>query len=85
MAEESYKYSLEYRERFGFNGGEIYWMEQAFELFCEKAAEQVKQSEKDGKPLIFTESYFPMVFKDIVEKAKQWSNQPKTYPDHEYE
>jgi hypothetical protein len=83
MAKSKYKYSTEYRERFGFNGGEIYWMEQAFELFCEKATEQVKQAEKDGKPLIFTESYFPMVFKDILSKATQWSNPPKTNEDNE--
>jgi len=80
---ESYKYSTEYRERFGFNGGELYWMEEAFKLFCEKAAEQVRKSDEEGKQLIFTEDYFPLVFKDILEKAKQWSNPPKTWPDDE--
>ena len=37
MAQETYKYSIEYRERFGFNGTEIYWMVEAFKLFSEKA------------------------------------------------
>lgn len=83
MSRESYKYSTEYRERFGFNGGELYWMEEAFKLFCEKATEQVKRAEKDGKPLVFTESYFPMMFKDILSKATQWSNPTKTYTENE--
>lgn len=82
-AQESYKYSAEYRERFGFNGADIYWMEQAFKLFSEKAAEEIDQASTEGKNLIYTKEFFPMMFEEVVFKAKQWSNPPKTWPDNE--
>tara|TARA_R100001510_G_C7655094_1_gene214046 strand:+ start:3876 stop:4127 length:252 start_codon:yes stop_codon:yes gene_type:complete len=83
MAQETYKYSIEYRERFGFNGTEIYWMEEAFKLFSEKAAEELDQHEKQGKNPIFGKKFFPVMFEEIVFKAKQWSNPPKTWPEDE--
>lgn len=81
MAHENYKYSLEYRERFGFNGADIYWMEQAFKLFSEKAAEELDQQAEEGKNLIYTKEFFPQMFEEIAFKAKQWSNPPKVYAD----
>lgn len=81
MSESNYKYSLEYRERHGFNGADLYWMEEAFKLFSEKAAEELEQEEKSGRRLIYTASFFPQMFEDILSKAKQWSNPPKVYKD----
>jgi hypothetical protein len=78
---KDYKYSIEYRERFGFNGAELYWMEEAFKLFSEKATEEIENEEKAGRRLIYTASFFPAVFEDIMSKAKQWSNPPKVYED----
>jgi hypothetical protein len=83
MSNESYKYSLEYRERFGFNGAEIYWMEECFKLFSEKAAKEIEEAESDGKRLIYTKEFFPMMFEDILFKAKQWSVPPKTWSEDE--
>ena len=40
MKKESfYKYTDEYRDRFAFNGGERYWMEEAFKLYIKTAKE----------------------------------------------
>ena len=85
MAESSYKYSEEYRSRFAFNGSDLYWMEEAFKLFSEKAAEQVDRAEKEGKRLVYTKQFFPMMFKDILSKAEQWADSypPKPYDDDE--
>lgn len=73
MAEQEEKYSVEYIERYGFNAGELYWMEQAFETFCERAKKEVKQAEEENRALPFTALFFPLLFKDVMEKAKQWS------------
>ena len=74
----NYKYSEEYRERFGFNGSDMYWMEQAFDLFSKKASEEVRESLLNGNSIIFSEDYFPSMFKDVLSKAKQWSTPPKS-------
>ena len=85
MAHESYKYSAEYRDRFGFNGADIHWMQEAFDLFSKKASKEMEQLEKDGKNPLFSKEFFPMMFEEILSKAKHWTTPPKTYPDHEYE
>lgn len=81
MAQSSYKYSIEHRDRFGFNGSDLYWMEEAFKAFAEKATEEIQKAEQDGKHLAYTENFFPLIFKDILSKAKEWSNPPKVYED----
>lgn len=74
---DNYKYSMEFRERYGFNGADMHWMEEAFDLFAQKAADEVKKSALEGKTLMFTEDFFPQMFKDILWKARQWSNPTK--------
>lgn len=81
MAQSSYKYSEEYRDRFAFNGSDLYWMEEAFKLFSEQAAEEIDKAEREGRRLIYTKQFFPMMFEDIIAKAEQWTNGPKVYED----
>ena len=81
MAQSSYKYSEEYRDRFAFNGSDLYWMEEAFKLFSEQAAEEIDKAEREGRTLIYTKQFFPMMFEDIITKAEQWTNGPKVYED----
>ena len=62
-----YKLTEEYRDRFAFNGGERYWMEQAFELYVRTAKREL------GADSIITPEYVELLFKDINSKLDQWT------------
>ena len=62
-----YKLTEEYRERFAFNGGERYWMHEAFKLYVETAKEELT------KPNSITTAYVEQLFKDIDSKLDCWT------------
>lgn len=64
-----YKLSDEYRERFSFNQGERYWIEQAFELYVKTAYEQI-----DAETSIISPGYIKQLFKDIDSKLDCWTD-----------
>jgi len=68
MGESFYKYTDEYRDRFAFNGGERYWMEEAFKLYIKTAKEEL------GDESIITAPYIEQLFKDINSKLDCWTD-----------
>ena len=66
--EFTYKLSDEYRDRFAFNGGERYWMEQAFELYIRTAKREL------GPDSVITPEYIELIFKDINSKLDCWTD-----------
>ena len=66
--EVQYRLSDEYRDRFAFNGGERYWMEQAFELYIRTAKHEL------GPDSVITPEYIELVFKDIQSKLDCWTD-----------
>lgn len=66
--EFTYKLSDEYRERFALNGGERYWMEQAFELYIRTAKREL------GPDSVITPEYIEHIFKDINSKLDCWTD-----------
>lgn len=62
-----YKLTEEYRERFAFNGGERYWMEQAFQAYVDQAAASIPEDS------IITAGYIKQLFKDIDSKLDCWT------------
>ena len=63
-----YKLSQEYRNRFVFNTGERYWMEEAFKLYIKTAKEEL------GDNSIITPEYIAQLFKDINSKLDCWTD-----------
>ena len=66
--EVQYRLSDEYRERFAFNGGERYWMEQAFKLYIRTAKREL------GPDSVITPEYIELIFKDIMSKLDCWTD-----------
>jgi hypothetical protein len=63
-----YKLTEEYRERFAFNGGERYWMHEAFKLYIETAKDELAKPNS-----IITPAYVEQLFKDIDSKLDCWT------------
>ena len=68
MGESFYKYTDEYRDRFAFNGGERYWMEEAFKLYIEQAKKELTDDS------IITPGYIELMFKNINMKLDCWTD-----------
>ena len=68
MGESFYKYTDEYRDRFAFNGGERYWIEEAFKLYVKTAKKEL------GDDSIITAPYIEQLFKDISNKLNCWTD-----------
>ena len=68
MTETQYKLTDEYRDRFAINGGERYWMEEAFKLYIKTAKEEL------GDDSIITAPYIERLFKDINSKLDCWTD-----------
>ena len=62
-----YKLTEEYRDRFAFNSGERYWIEEAFKLYVDQAAASVPENS------IITAGYIKQLFQDINSKLDQWT------------
>jgi hypothetical protein len=67
--EVQYRYSDEYRDRFAFNGGERYWMEEAFNLYIKTAEKELSMPNS-----IITPAYIKQIFKDINSKLDCWTD-----------
>lgn len=63
-----YKLTDEYRDRFAFNGGERYWMHEAFKLYIETAEKELTMPNS-----IITPEYIKLVFKNIDSKLDCWT------------
>ena len=63
-----YKLSEEYRDRFSFNQGERYWIEEAFKLYVDQAAASIPEDS------IITAGYVKQLFKDINSKLDCWTD-----------
>jgi hypothetical protein len=68
MKKTSYVFSDEYRSRFAFNGGERYWMEEAFKLYIKTAKKELTEDS------IITPAYIEQLFKDIQNKLDCWTD-----------
>lgn len=63
-----YKLTDEYRDRFAFNQGERYWMEQAFRVYIDQAEASIPEDS------IITPGYIKQLFKDIDSKLDCWTD-----------
>ena len=76
MTETQYKLTDEYRDRFAINGGERYWMEEAFKLLKEikvkkEDYEQIKSNQSSS--IVHSESMYQLLKRPEV-SIKSFSN-----------
>ena len=63
-----YKHTEEYRDRFSFNQGERYWMQEAFKLYVSQASASIPEDS------IITAGYIKQLFKDLDSKLDCWTD-----------
>ena len=66
-----YKHTEEYRDRFSFNQGERYWIQQAFNHFVAAAEAEVAGPDNGG---VIAPGYFKQLFKDMDSKLDCWTD-----------
>ena len=67
-----YKYTEEYRDRYGFNEGERYWISEAFNFYKEHVQEELKGEIEQGLNPFIHPNYFHHLFKDLDGKLDMW-------------
>ena len=69
-----YKLSQEYRDRFAFNQGDIYFLKDALEYYANKVGQEIKELQDQGKRPIATPEFFEQLSEGILSKAQQWTD-----------
>ena len=67
--ETQYRYSDEYRDRFAFNQGERYWLQEAINLYIKTAEKELAMPNS-----LITPEYIKLLFKNINSKLDCWTD-----------
>jgi hypothetical protein len=68
-----YELTEEYRDRYGLNQGERYWIDQAVDYYLRAITAELQADEEAGKPQVITSDYIRMLFDDINWKLDAWT------------
>lgn len=80
-----YEYSEEYRERFGFNKGERYWISEAFNFYKDHVQEELNGEIEQGLNPFIHPDYFNQLFKDLDGKLDMWMKEEHKHLKEEEE
>lgn len=69
-----YKLTQEYRDRFAFNQGDIYFLKEALECYADKVGKEIEQLQQEGKQPIATPEFFKQLAEGLLDKAQQWTD-----------
>ena len=69
-----YKLTQEYRDRFAFNQGDIYFLKEALEFWSNKVGEDINKMLEEGKRPIATPEFFKQLADGLIDKAQQWTD-----------
>ena len=69
-----YKLTQEYRDRFAFNQGDIYFLKDALEYYADKVGKEIKDLQDQGKQPIATPEFFQHLAEGLLNKAQQWTD-----------
>lgn len=71
--ENDYKLSQEYRDRFALNGGDLYWISEAFRVYGNAMREELQTMVDNGERPIMTPEYPAIMLADILSKLDMWA------------
>lgn len=77
MKENNYELSEEYRERFAFNQGERYWIQEAFDMYTKNIKEELEREIAKGKNPVIMPSFFDGLFETINYKLDAWMREDR--------
>ena len=79
----NYELSQEYRDRHGFNQGDIYFLKEAMKTFTQEQTKAINEMEEEGKQSIVAPAFFEQLANDLVWKMEAFLTKPDIYDDQE--
>ena len=83
MKYTDYQLSEEYRDRHGFNQGDIYFLKEALNTFAQEQEKIIKEMEKEGKQSVVAPAFFRQLAEGLVLKAESFLVKRDTFDDEE--
>lgn len=71
-----YKFTQEYRERFALNNADKYLIQEALFLYADKAREEVKALQEEGKQSIISAEFYQQMANNLLLKLDAWNEKP---------
>ena len=72
MKYTDYQLSEEYRDRHGFNQGDLYFLKEALNLFAQEQEKIIKEMEKEGKQSVVAPAFFKQLADNLILKAESF-------------
>ena len=69
-----YKFTQEYRERFAFNQGDLFFLKDALDSYAHKIGKEIREMQEKGKQPIATPEFFEQLAQGLLSKAEQWTD-----------
>ena len=78
-----YDLSEEYRDRHGFNQGDLYFLKEALKTFVQQETKAIKEMEKEGKQSIVSPLFLQQLSNDLIWKVEAFLTKPDTFDEEE--
>ena len=73
LTQMDYKLTQEYRDRHALNGGDLYWIKEAFASHGEAMRSEIQTMVDEGKRPIMTPEFPALMLQDILSKLEMWA------------
>jgi len=83
MKYTDYDLSEEYRDRHGFNQGDLYFIKEALKTFVQQQTETIKEMEEQGKQSIVSPLFLQQLSNDLIWKVEAFLTKPDIFDEEE--
>lgn len=83
MKYTDYQLSEEYRDRHGFNEGDLYFLKEALGAYASLQAKLIKEMEDKGQQSIVAPAFFQQLAEGLLLKAESFLVKRDTFDDEE--
>lgn len=83
MKYTDYQLSAEYRDRHGFNQGDLFFLKEALGMYVKAQAEEIDRIEKEGGQSIVAPAFFEQLAESLLLKAEAFLYNRPTFEDEE--
>ena len=83
MKYTDYQLSEEYRDRHGFNKGDLYFLKEALNIFADQQAKIIKELEEQGKQSIVTPAFYKQLAEGLLLKAESFLVKHDTFNEED--
>ena len=83
MKYTDYELSQEYRDRHGFNQGDLYFLKEALNSFADQQEKLIKEMEEQGKQSVVAPAFFKQLTENLLLKAESFLVKRDTFDEEE--